>query len=384
MSITISSQSHNVTLPAGDMFTGNTSAIHGSDYTFTVLNYVNYTHTVTATMNGVSVSVSDNGNGTYTVPNVTGSLVISATSIPNSYNITFATSTGVTLPSSANAVFGTDYIVALPMEEHYTVSVTSVMSGNNVVPYSIENGAVKIAGSNITGAIVITFDRTQSYASVSVIGTGADAATGYTAYATPDNSYTLNLALDNLYDFTVTAKVNDTDVNLTVSDSSYTIAASDVKTGSIVFTVNKALKISGITVYEYVGVGSQSVWLIVNETSKLIQGSVYAIDGNNMFWSEKYSGYCTLKISSAQPTVAASQLSIATADVVSVNYSKDVNMTGKLDANDAQLVYDIYNALYSDFGTVTAEKFLRADVNGSRNINMEDASAIINTILQGA
>lgn len=55
----------------------------------------------------------------------------------------------------------------------------------------------------------------------------------------------------------------------------------------------------------------------------------------------------------------------------------DVNMTGVVDINDAQLVYDIYNGTYGDFGKVTMEKFLRADVNASKNVDSADAVAIV-------
>jgi hypothetical protein len=53
-----------------------------------------------------------------------------------------------------------------------------------------------------------------------------------------------------------------------------------------------------------------------------------------------------------------------------------------VDANDAQLVYNMYNAMYSAFTEqVTMEKFLCADVNGDAVINVNDATAIINMLL---
>jgi len=55
-----------------------------------------------------------------------------------------------------------------------------------------------------------------------------------------------------------------------------------------------------------------------------------------------------------------------------------------VDANDAQLTYNIYNAHYDAFDeTVTMEKFLRADVNKDGNVDTTDAAAIINKILNG-
>ena len=62
----------------------------------------------------------------------------------------------------------------------------------------------------------------------------------------------------------------------------------------------------------------------------------------------------------------------------------DVNGTGILDASDAQLVYNMYNAVYNEFTSdVTMEKFLRADANGDNKVDVKDAEVIINKILSG-
>ena len=60
----------------------------------------------------------------------------------------------------------------------------------------------------------------------------------------------------------------------------------------------------------------------------------------------------------------------------------DVNKSGKVDANDAQFVFNMYNAVYNSItDTVTVEKYLRADVNGDGIVSILDAAAIINKIL---
>ena len=70
---------------------------------------------------------------------------------------------------------------------------------------------------------------------------------------------------------------------------------------------------------------------------------------------------------------------------VTVTNSMDVNGTGTLDASDAQLTFNMYNAVYSNFtDDVTMEKFLRADVNGDNKIDVKDAEAIVNQILAGS
>ena len=55
--------------------------------------------------------------------------------------------------------------------------------------------------------------------------------------------------------------------------------------------------------------------------------------------------------------------------------------TKVVDANDAQLVYNIYNAMYDNFETVSMRKFLEADVNGDKTVSTLDSAAIVNNIL---
>lgn len=106
-------------------------------------------------------------------------------------------------------------------------------------------------------------------------------------------------------------------------------------------------------------------------------------DNVKMFWSETYHAYCYLVIDVALSREdAAAMIGITEGNAEILTYDMDVNMTGKVDASDAQLTYNIYNALYSAFDTDAAmEKFLRADVNTDGKVNVEDAAAIISTIL---
>ena len=58
----------------------------------------------------------------------------------------------------------------------------------------------------------------------------------------------------------------------------------------------------------------------------------------------------------------------------------DVNSSGFIDINDAQLVYDIYNGQYDSFDIVTMKKFLQADVNADTKVDVVDAAAVVNAI----
>ena len=63
-----------------------------------------------------------------------------------------------------------------------------------------------------------------------------------------------------------------------------------------------------------------------------------------------------------------------------MDYTGDVNMSGKVDLNDAQLVYDLYNANYHDFSVVSMEKMLRADVSKDKQIDVSDVTAIVSIV----
>jgi hypothetical protein len=83
-----------------------------------------------------------------------------------------------------------------------------------------------------------------------------------------------------------------------------------------------------------------------------------------------------------KPTSTLNQFTLTNGTATAISYDSDVNMSGKLDANDAQFVYNMYNNMYSGITTdVTIEKYLRADVNGSKTVTTEDAAAVVNKIM---
>jgi hypothetical protein len=61
----------------------------------------------------------------------------------------------------------------------------------------------------------------------------------------------------------------------------------------------------------------------------------------------------------------------------------DGDSIGTVDINDAQLVYDMYNAVYENFENgATMQKFLKADVNSDRKVDVNDAMAIVDEIIK--
>lgn len=88
-------------------------------------------------------------------------------------------------------------------------------------------------------------------------------------------------------------------------------------------------------------------------------------------------------IASEKPTVTSEDLTLQNVTAQAVEYGMDVNKSGIIDANDAQLAYNMYNCYYSTFTEeVTIEKFLRADVNGDGTVDTKDAALIIGRVMQ--
>lgn len=141
------------------------------------------------------------------------------------------------------------------------------------------------------------------------------------------------------------------------------------------------------SVYEYVKVdGGKSAFLIlanVKSGETLGEGKVPAYDGSNMYtdMSGRYDhAYSWLVFSdSTAATLLAdvkNHITLVTGEAKSYKSNNDVNYTGTADINDAQLVYNIYNAKYDSFDVVEMKMFLSADINGDKQVNSLDASAI--------
>ena len=382
VSVVIEKKAYSVTLP--EIFEGATIIIDGANYTFSVADDKNYTYdNVTATVNGVAVPVINNGDGTYTIENVTGNIVITGTRTEKSYSVTFSGNAAGEITGAANsATYNTNYSFTIPSAQGWAYSVDSIIIGGTAYTgYSVSGSTYTIPGSAISGDIVITVSKTATEASVSVVGSGAGAAAGYTPTANMNQAYTLTIVPEVGYNYTVTATMGGVATTVTNNgNNTYTIAS---VTGDIVFTVEKIVIVDGVSVQRYLTLNGTNLWLVLNDAT-LANGKVATYNGNNMYWSETYGAYCYLII--AETTNAdsvKSLIGITDGTAVTVDYGMDVNKTGKVDASDAQLTYNMYNAAYSAFDAdVTVEKFLRADVNGDKTVNVEDATAIIGSLLK--
>ena len=122
---------------------------------------------------------------------------------------------------------------------------------------------------------------------------------------------------------------------------------------------------------------------MVPVTIQLDDSERYCYDGTPMIYSEVYNSWCILTVESDVLTgeIAFSKLTSEKGRTTVVEeHHPDVNMTDRVDINDAQLVYDMYNGKYDDFNTIDMHCFLIADQDASRTITVQDVRAIVSEI----
>ena len=85
-----------------------------------------------------------------------------------------------------------------------------------------------------------------------------------------------------------------------------------------------------------------------------------------------YGAWVYLVISDTDFDAAAASQRIATA-----SGSRTGVVYAGSDVTDAKLAYDLYRAQYDNFETVSMMKFLGADVNADRKIDVRDAASIV-------
>ena len=366
-----------VTLP--ENVQGETTVSYGSNYTFKPIfdEPDKYDYKVSATMDGVPVEVINHGDGTYSVASVTGDLVITITQTIKKYTVTFhSDSVKVPLPANGEVEHGATYTFTMPVETGYILNVTEVTINEQAYEWSdpVDN-KVTIPGTAVTGNIVIRIERAG--VTVTTGGSGkADMTYAQTADIGEDYTFTLKKAVG--YDYKVAISMGGTTVTPVVSGDQYTIKNVN---SPIVITVEKTINTENTKVSEYIKLDGASVWLVEKQCAKLTD-SVYLYNGTEMIWSEAYDAYCCLVISATEPEVNEETLTLATGTAETLNSSNDVNRTGKVDANDAQLVYDLYNKKYTDFSRVSMEKFLLADTNRDRAVTVADTMVIVDEIVR--
>lgn len=364
-------------------FDGENTAAHGQDYHFTARD-LHYDYQIQALMGDQPVSCLPDGSGGYTISHVTGPLTVTAIRSARHYPVTVSGSAREDVQAESSAVYLTDFTFTLHRAEGYQYEQPLItIDGQSFTDFRAEGDAFTIPGGSITGPVVITVERSvlsPDAAAVTVTGSGSGDFSG-PATAVLGQSYRFTVNMAPGYDYQVRADMDGAEVAVTdEGEGSYCIRQ---VSGPLTIRVDKSAQ-TRLEVSEYVKLNGRTMWLVTMQDASAVE-EVYAYDGSPMYWSEAYGAYAWLVIADngriadagAMEAEARTKLSRIPASRTVLDSSADINGTGLVDINDAQLVYNMYNAHYEDFGTVSMQMFLQADRNGSRDLNVQDAAAIV-------
>lgn len=419
----VNANNFTVTLP--DAFTSDETRLvpNGGSFTFKPVDS-HYTYTFTVKMGDtVTEGLTFGANDTYTIENISGNVEVTYTGkTPKQYDVeyvfgdkdpllekdvtkgpdkaTYLQDYSVIVTPRAGLSYWIHYEIRYPNGTRSDqVSLTPVANADGTITYTIP-------GSKIDGTVYFlistrTNDEARGYA-VLVTGNGAeDQAPGNGTSVPRDMPYYLQLNERENCTYTVTAYYQPIDsitaVNMpakvrslgngkyVVDPTPDTTLSGYARSWRLVVNVEKVSQnAEEVSVSRYLELNDKTMMLItVKGTPE--GGKAFTYDSNTMYKVNAYGTdqYAWLVIVDKGQTLtqeqAAAKVAISAADnVVTITLGFDVNMTGKVDVNDAQLVYDMYNGTYSDFTKVSVEKFLRADVNATKVVDHTDAVAIVN------
>lgn len=375
--------------------TGAAYVTENGDYTFTADPGYNYDFS--ATVNNEKVDIINNDDGSYTIENVTGELVIKANSTPTvkTYAVTVEGDGPGDVNAPTPATHGLEYTFTVTQAANYDYAVAVTVNGQPVTCTVSSSGSrytYTIPAAFVTGSVVITVKKAPQSGTTQIVLTGSGAADvweGVTSYTVKSGeAFAFGINHRDGFDYTVTVMAGEKTLTLQRNEnaSTYTIPGDYIKGGIIMVSITKTAQLAmTVNAAEYVKlINGNAVWLItaVPETKLPATKSLY-YDDTAMFWSEKYEAYAWLLVDKGTAAgiaaAAKSVISVKGNSTVSVSYSGDVNGTGHTDINDAQYVYDLYNAKHS---ALDMEKFLRCDVNGNREVSVDDVQAVVSLLLR--
>lgn len=412
----VTSTGYSVSLP--DDFTTDEDDMvvePGGSFTFKQVN-PSWIYTFSVTMGDTTTeNLTFGEDGTYTIENITDNVTVAVESkTPRTFNVTVEGEENVqegAVQYETTATYMQDYTITITPEHGYVTRVvvkcldadgTYDQIASKSVKYMDGTNDLVVRGTQITGDLHIVIYK--------------DEATGYTAtgvfsYATmnPDpisyyegDSITFSLEVEPGWEAQNVAarwrtlnKNNGTWIYHSIpatqnEDGTYTIEGLPAYDVEISAASYKPL--NWVEVNTYLELDDMTIFLVKVAGKGVEEGYPYAYDGNPMYKTDKYTveawegpvlcWLVSVPKGEEALTAEAAQEKIAylKTDIIELDQSGDVNMTGKVDINDAQLVYDMYQGAYSDFNTVSVLKFLNADVNSSGTLNSDDAVAIINSM----
>lgn len=385
-----------VVLP--DCATGAAYVTENGDYTFTADPGYNYDFS--AAVDGKTVAIINNGDGSYMIKHITGKLVIKANSTPTvkTYAVTVKGDGSGDVSAPTSATHGQNYTFTVTQAANYDYAVAVTVNGLPVTCTVSNSGSsvytYTIPAKSVTGPVVITVKKTLPSGTTMITfngnGTSDEWQKGVSRVISNGSDFDFYTDQHDGFDYSISAAGQSGIIPVSETGKTgeigvkYTIPGQYITGGIITITITKAQHFDwNVIVSPYVDTDGSTIWLITaspdpkpEETKSLYYG------GKPMLWSEKYEAYAWLLVDKGTAAdiaaTAKSAISVKGNSTVSVSYGGDVNGTGRIDINDAQYIYDLYNAKHS---ALDMEKFLRCDVNGNREVSVDDVQAVVSLLL---
>ena len=384
--VTVDDETHEFTVTPENVADGESVTIAAQN------PYYNYTLSV----NG---STTLTGDDPWTIENVTDDITISvekAEGKPVNVTIKIVDEDGNEIADDENnttttdgAKYGDEFTYDIPDDTNtettsgvaYAYSKTTIGGVEPTTGVTCTNDVVTIDGTAITDDIVIVVTRTDVDATKVTVKVEGDASSSEYECTSPvekGSDAVLTLTKDSLYDYTVTATMGGENVAVEISESTYTVKSVGA---AVVFTIKKTVNVDNAEVSQYVQLNGTVMWLV---KMPVLENKTYTYNGEKMY--SLYNSNVILVVAESNPKESgalADGLKIVDGEAQELEYTNDVNGSGTVDLNDAQLIWNMYNAVYSDFTTtVGMEKFLLADAAGEHDgiINVQDIAVIVNSL----
>ena len=320
---------YSVTLPEG--FDGAATVGHGEDYTFTAQQDPHYDYSFAgSTMGGQSVSVSKNDDGSFTVSNVTGDLIIRSDRTPKTYTVTVTGNGAADATAAATAAYATDYTFTLNKDASYDYTVAVTIGGKSCTPALAADGKTyTIPGTSITGNIVIHVTKTQKAPTTTAItftGSGSgDVAGGKDQ--TAENGEDFTFTVDEKEGYTYTVKLGDE--TLTKANGKYTIPGARLTGAALTVTVEKTEKLPEITTtaISFTGSGSGDVAGGKSQTAENGKDFTFTVDEKEGYTYTVKLGNETLTKTNGQYTIPGARLTGAALTVTVEKTEKTPEIT---------------------------------------------------------
>ena len=295
------------------------------------------------------------------------------------------------------ATHGQDYTFTVTQAANYDYAVAVTVNGQPVTCAVSSSGSVytyTIPAEFVTGPVVITVKKSLPSGTTMITFNGNGASDewrkGISRVISNESDFDFYVDQHDGFDYSISAAGQSGIISVSETDRTgaiavkYTIPGQYITGGIITVTITKAQHFDwNVIASPYVNTDGSTIWLITaSPDPKPEETKSLYYEGKPMLWSEKYKSYAWLLMSSkSQDAVKAdaeAAITIKENAVTSIEYGGDVNGTGHIDINDAQYVYDLYNAKYS---ALDIEKFLRCDVNGNCRVSVDDVRAIVSLLL---